>query len=247
MTASELLAIAMNRTAEGGSGPCFWCGASGTTGFHPPQGFTMWGDVAHPASWHICAGCMIATDEANKSRRPRMMSWRITELDAKAVGRFEIGAIREWCVEPPAVPFAICVPTSGQKHLIYRAPVNWSQDEITVQFETERVTYRLQALRDRIGLCEQIAAATGKPALKETPRGNLVARLSAHYGNIEPLLHWWDVANEPLSRLAAHLCRPKEQCLEHYPCTVASSPTDVRRGGMAAKTGGPDGPGLFGD
>ena len=65
---------------------------------------------------------------------------------------------------------------SGQKNLIYRAPINQSADLITVQFELEHVTYRPVDLVTRLDLAKRVRRS-GKPALVESPSAKLARRL----------------------------------------------------------------------
>lgn len=249
MTASELMG------SEAGSERCFYCGAgcaeSHPAAQHRSDTFIGWSDVAFPASGYVCAGCVRATDESDRSRRPRMFSWLITRHDAIAMHKGQLDQIATWCLAPPAPPFAIVAAVGGQKHLIFRAPVNHSREVITVQFELERVTYRPPELAARLDLCKRLAAASGKPALVERPTPQFASRLGKYWADFEPLLIWSHVWSEPLSRLAAWLCPKQEICSNEYPSDITIPAADaiagrvVRRRRVAAQARGPDGPGLF--
>ena len=250
ITAPQLLAKA-NGIECVGEERCFWCGAPASEDYAPPSGFVGWGEVVSPASRHICAGCRIATNESDRSRRPRMWSWLITEAGADGRAKGEIDTIRGWCLAPPVPPFAIVIATSGQKNLIYRAPINQSADVITVQFELEHVTYRPADLVTRLDLAKRVCAASGKPALVESPSAKLAAQIANYYEDFEPIVNeWFNVWAQPLSRLAAFLCPRKEEAQHEHPSDIfkpAAAPANVRRRVVSAKAGGPDGPGLFGD
>lgn len=247
MTAPQLLAKANGIECEGKE-RCFWCGAPADEIYAPPSGFVGWGEVVSPGSLFICAGCRIATDESDRARRPRMWSWLITAGGADGRTKGEIDTIQRWCLSPPKPPFAIVVAASGQKHLIYRAPVNHSRDLVTVQFELDRVTYRPVDLAERLVLAKRVCAASGKPALVEPPTARLVARIANYYEDFEPIVNeWFNVWAQPLSRLAAFLCPKKEEAQYEHPSDVSKPAADIRRRVVPAQARRADGPGLFGD
>lgn len=255
MTTPQLLAMANGRNV-GGAHRCFFCGAPCDESYprdkHISDTFTGWGDVAFSRSRFICSGCVIATDEADRSLRPRMYSWIITASSALRYSKGKIPEIRQWCLAPPTPPFALVVAVSGQKHLLYRAPVNHVSGIVTAQVELEQVTYRPSELSARLSLAMEICAASGKPALAEPPTGGLIARLAQGGASIESIEKWFTVCAEPLSRLCAFICPPKEESQNERrnsnpnPIVDTGPAPDVRRPSVAAKTGGADGPGLFG-
>lgn len=188
-------------------------------------------DTVTLSKW-VCAGCVASQGEKDQVILPdgeirdgqkiRGYSWVIDSTGRTGCTK----AHREWiasqCLDPPKVPFVICLTDSGQKHLLYRAVVCWSRDEVTVTLEGERITYRPSDLAGRIQLSKQIAAATGKPALKEMLSPQSQMRIVEHYDSDGPLASWLTVQSEPLSRLASWLCPPKEECCIEYPERIAA-------------------------
>lgn len=228
LTTPALLARALGHAQDSGPHACFYCGhaCDGSHAVHDYISgcFTGWSAVARPDSLYVCSGCVLATRESveldgyDKPQRMRSMSWVITSASARHYSKGRIADLRAVLLDPPEPPFSLVLAVSGQKHIIYLSPVNQTRGVVTVQFELERVTYRPAALAERIRLCTQIAAATGKPALSEPPTASLAVRLAQYYGgDIEPLMIWFDQWQSPLSRLAAYLTPRKEDCVLEYP------------------------------
>lgn len=247
MTTPELLAIASSTPGITGAARCFWCGCKCRPhSYQPPGTFNGWADVRCASSRDICAGCRIATDESDTSQRPRIYSYVITANSIVKTTKGDLSTLRNACLNPPPPPYAIALAVSGQKHLLYRTPVNRSRDIIAVQLELEAVTYRPAELAERIDIATRVVAATGKPALLDPEEARVATALSAHYRDPEPGLRWLDLWSQPLSRLAAFLCPNKEIAQHEYPSEYSTGLPDVRCSRVPATTGGPDGPGLFG-
>lgn len=234
-----------------GSLRCFYCGApcdnTNTVADYVRDSFTGHSEVVAPGSRAICNGCVLCLREAGDipmidgTVRPmtkcavRSWSWLVTPRETLAGSKAHLDRWRELCLNPPETPFAIVLSESGQKHLLYRGVVCHSRESLTVTLETERVSYRPDALRERLKLCGRIAAATGKPALAEAPPVSLWMRVCDRYEAGESLCsEWSSVWEEPLSRLAAFLTPAKEVCIGQYP--------GDRHAGIPAAGGGPDRP-----
>lgn len=204
-------------------------------------------EVAAPASAWICGGCVEATASRRAMpgygdpRKTWQFSWvvsrgRATPLatatmagavdvvraidDAETKSRWwasQAELLRAFCLSPPEPPYAITIAVGGQKHLLYRTPVNLTRDIVTVQFELERVTFRPQDMEQRLALCGCIAAACGKPSLTGRPGAGVAQRLFDYYSQTAPLMAWFDIWQQPLSRLAAYLTPKQETCRNDYP------------------------------
>jgi hypothetical protein len=175
----------------------------------------------------VCAGCVrfmsedvtvtLPTGETRPDQQSRLYSW--VHLDGQTIGATK--AHREWlstlCLMPPQPPFVICLSDSGQRHLAYMARVCYSQEQVTVSLEGELIQYRPEQLQARLQLMKQIAAATGKPALLDPITPQTAMRVIDYYGHDYICTAWCDVQAEPLTRLAAWLCPPKEDCQREYP------------------------------
>lgn len=216
MNASMLLASVHGRSIEGDR-PCFYCGNPANVPLVLSNSFNEWYACANPSSDMICAGCAVSLDEKahiegrDKPQKTRNWSWLICETAAEPVG--QIARLRQVCLDPPSPPWALTVAVSGQKHLIWRAPVNLSNDVCVVQMELERVVYRPAGLRQRLALAMRICAASGKPCLTEEPDAGLLMRLLDSGLAEEEINDWFERAAEPINQLAAHICPPKEECI----------------------------------
>jgi CRISPR type IV-associated protein Csf1 len=233
--------------AAEGSHHCFFCG--GTCGEDVAakdfvkSSFTGL-DTVTLSPW-VCRGCVasqgendqviLPDGEIREGQKIRGYSWVITAAARTACTKAHRDWIMQQCLIPPDAPFVICLTDSGQKHLLYRAVVCYSRDMITVTLEGERIDYTPDALIERLALCKQIAAATGKPALKEalTPQSQM--RIVEYHCDDRPLAAWLEVQTEPLSRLAAWLCPAKEECLNEYPDRTAAPAAKPAYKRVAAK------------
>lgn len=249
----SLLAVASGRPC---SGPhrCVFCAAPASEPYTLPDSFTTRDTLRCPGSGYICSGCVLALEEVGtatyhdgeryewtKAYR-RMCSHVITAdprrvvMATKAHGDY----LRGVCLSPPDPPFAVSLAVSGQKHVLYRGVVCWSRSDAAVTLEGERVDYRPDELADRLALCGRLCAATGKPALDETPGVSLWIRVCERYGAAagESMCEEWDrVRQEPISRLASFLTPRKDVCDHEYP----GCPGD-RHDGVPPPGGGSDRP-----
>lgn len=176
----------------------------------------------------VCGGCVVAMAEGiditlidgtvKSNQKTRGYSWIVTAADRKACTKAHRVEILDACLSPPDPPFVICISDSGQRHLLYKCLVNHRIDSMTVSLEGEPITYHPTRLAARLELCKRIAAATGKPALKEPMSVQTQMRICEYYDDDgSTVAAWLRVANDPLSRLAAWLCPPKEECANEYP------------------------------
>ncbi|HEY3967266.1 MAG TPA: hypothetical protein VGM05_22090 [Planctomycetaceae bacterium] len=195
----------------------------------------------------LCDGCMMTLRAENREDQPRLYSWVLTDLAKKRYTKANLFELSAACINPPDPPYSIVLATSGQKHLLYLAPVNLSRDAVTVMLEQEQVTFRPPELADRLELCKRIAAACGKPALADSSPIRLAIALPQYFTKWESILEEWEaVGHEPLSRLSAWLCPNMERSQHEYPTDIASAASATERRRIPATTGGIDGPGLFG-
>lgn len=231
-SASQLLAVAL-RKADTGNHFCYLCGGPCSerhkTSEYIRDSFTGLSEIASPGSQYVCAGCVLSMREQvpmpgrDKPQRMRTYSWVITETEAKAYSKAEREAMRRACLAPPMPPFAICLSESGQKHLLYRTPVNYTSDVISVRLETEIVTYTPDALSTQLDLVGRIIAATGKPALSEAPTVRMAMAVMERYHDGEQYYSEWErLHEEPLSRLAGFLSGGRDECQEQYPSDRAA-------------------------
>jgi hypothetical protein len=208
---------------------CFFCG--GLCGDKTPadkfvkSSFTGL-DTVTRSPW-VCDGCIESQDESaeialpggelREGQKVRGYSWVIDQECRIAATKAHRQWLLQWCIEPPDPPFVICITDSGQKHLLYRAVVNHSREPVTVTLEGEPITYSRLELIARWQLCRRICAATGKPALSEPMSAQTQMRVFEHYGSYEFLNEWLAVASKPVTRLAAWLCPPRDECFIEFP------------------------------
>lgn len=231
-TASQLFASAHGESCSGPNA-CFYCGSPCDGRFSTrnwlKDTFTNWGIVACPHSEFVCAGCALSMREKvqmpgkSKLQKQRNYTWLIESHRAVPLTKADLRQIRDFCLAPPEPPFAIAIATSGQQHLVFRAPACHSRETVTLQLEAERVTYRPPGLRARLDLCGRIVAALGKPVLSERLSPGSVFRIAEYWRDGAYLLNQWNrLGGEPLSRLAAFLSAPKEDSQRAYPSDRAA-------------------------
>lgn len=229
MRLPELLAKAHGKPCQGCARCCF-CGANADQIFELPKSFTAKDLLANPTSRFLCNGCHLCLEERGEAVYPngtkvtftkayrRMLSHVITESSVIQATKAHISFLRERCTNPPDPPFAISIAVSGQKHTLFRGVVCHSREIVTVGFEGELVTYRPSQLVARLSLTGKLVAATGKPALSETPSSSFWFRVCERYENGAGLCEEWiGEKDSPLSRLAAFLTPRKEDSEREYP------------------------------
>ncbi|MCL2752058.1 MAG: hypothetical protein FWE62_04805 [Firmicutes bacterium] len=204
---------------------------------HVKDTFTNRDIVKYPASGYVCAGCVMSTGDGSgdmpmldgtvktfttpRGMAPRMYSWLITSTGYPpgtdtpyklAFTKAHISIIRGILTDPeqlPPPPFAVILSESGQKQLIFRAPVALSTDNFPVMLEDETIDMSPERLSARLELAGRISVKLGKPTLRETP--GMTSYITARKAGVseKDLMMWASVMHEPLSRLAAWLAPPK--------------------------------------
>lgn len=207
-----MLAPALIESSKG-SDNCFYCGHAAADAYDPPAAFTGWSEIACPQSRSICGGCTWMLDQKrivagkDKPQKTQNYSWLIESDKQTLYSKAHKSEITDVLLSPPHAPWAFAIAESGQKHLIFRTPVNHDNDEtLAVQLEMETVFYRPKQLRDRINLAKSVVAAIGhKGAAAPTVTLAICA-------NGDLAQQWMEVFNEPLTRLALYVCPSKEIC-----------------------------------
>ncbi len=198
---------------------------------HVKESFTSRDTVA--GGEFVCLGCVASQNETaditlldgeqRRWQKVRGYSWIISPAGAFAGTKSHRQSIMQMCLDPPQPPFVISLSDSGQKHLLYRAKVNWSRDAYTITLEGEAVYCSPPQLRERIELCKKLIAATGKPALSEPVSTSLAMRVITHYQGNKEINEWLECCGDALSRLAAWLSPAKEECIRDYPPVPATA------------------------
>lgn len=242
-TATQLLANCYGIPLDEGEHRCFFCGASCDGGRplygrtrevaragkvrHVPDPrikstFTDWPSVACPASDFCCAGCDLAmrekaTDVPGREGRPQKMrnySWVLAAgRPPRALTKADRAELRAACLDPPDPPYAIALAETGQRHVLFRTPVNGSRDPVSVRLDAARIDYRVAALRDRLRLAHRLAQLFGVSRLASPaiPVGAII-RAAAEAGDeaADLAAAWERVRGEPLSALAIFLTSKPE-------------------------------------
>lgn len=230
MNFSEMFATALGVQLNPGESKCFWCGVGCNESL--PVGVTDtfwdWDAVACPKSQYQCSGCGEALDEKrvipgreiklNKKGKPsypktRNFTWLVTPGRATPYTKADIDEIRGVCLDPPRnIEWGLAIAVSGQKHILYRTPVNRSGATLfEVQLEVLRVVYKTEVLRVLIDMCVKIAAANGKPSLN----GPIGPMQAIKLPNPQLAAVWNKQWNNPVVRLAAFLCPSKEKAVAY--------------------------------
>lgn len=228
MTTPQLFALATGQPIQPGPHRCFYCLASCDAAHRADElvkdSFTGRDTVG--GGEYVCGGCvaamaekaMITIDgEQRSGQKVRGYSWIITRDGARACTKAHRELLLATCISPPEPPFVICIADSGQKHLLYRCPINISRESVRVCLEGDAIRFRPAELAARQRLCRQVCAAIGKPMLSETLTINDQVRVAEYFGDTIVLDEWLAVQRDPLSKLAAWLCPRKEDCTNAFP------------------------------
>lgn len=219
MTTCDLYALAHGVQFMPGNERCFFCGAPCKRSIplttYLKDTFTDFGIVASPDSDWICAGCVLALREKaedvpgreDRPQKVRNYSWLVTADKAVALTKADKAELRRACLDPPPPPFALAIAETGQKHVLFRTPVNFADDPVSVQMDSATITYRRADLDDRIHLAARLAPTIGVSRLLDPPATGAVLRLVEDHGDeaMAWVDEWIRVQGEPLSRLAVFL------------------------------------------
>ena len=231
ITASVLFA---GQEHKSGQYRCYYCGAecddTHKTKTYVKDTFTNRNIVKYPASEYVCQGCVMSLGDGwadmplidgtvkefttPRGMAPRMYSWLITQDKRLAFTKAHIAIVREMLTDPaklPEPPFVWVLSDSGQKQLIFRAPVAWSKEAFSVMLEDQVIDMTPEELHERLHLARSISLRIGKPVL--TGSITTASYIAAHKAGVPvmTLKAWEKVQREPLSQLAAWLAPPKEK------------------------------------
>lgn len=175
---------------------------------------------------YVCGGCIEAFNEKatvtlldgeiRTEQKTRLYSWIVYGGKRYGATKSHRAQILELCLSPPPSPYVICLSDSGQRQLLYRASVCSGRVYAVVSLEGERIAYRPEQLAERVELMKQVCAATGKPALLEPITAQIGMRVVEYFGHAEILAAWSELQSDPLTKVAAWLCPPKEECQNEY-------------------------------
>lgn len=134
---------------------CWLCGGQIKDGLGMPTKKRI-GDTFtdHPyarahESRSLCPGCVFCLS----MRELRNYSVLATLQGISHPGRAEW---REILLSPPEPPFVACLAVSGQKHLTFKAPVNYSREAFVVLLEEQAVEVVPDKLREVLTITEEL-------------------------------------------------------------------------------------------
>lgn len=143
---------------------CWLCGGQ-TDGLGVPIAkaikptFTNHDSARAPGSKAICAGCAFCLGP----RELRNYSVLATEQELRHPTRPEI---KNLLLDPPELPFVLCIAVSGQKHLHFRAEINYSRDDFMVELEEVRVYVDRNFLPELLDWIEKLYTVFTKEEIK---------------------------------------------------------------------------------
>jgi hypothetical protein len=191
---------------------CWLCGGdTGGSGWDRrdsfPETFTNVTLSPCPASWTVCEGCAAVsrreTWERYVAMRPDLnlvakhpFSFR-SYAHAVWAGHHETPDARRWrslLLDPPDPPFVFAIPTSKQKHLLFRCLIAQSRDRYPVQYEEARVWIDREAFAGCVASIEALLAAGARRREIEagTYHPETIRRIGpAHWRALEDALRPW--------------------------------------------------------
>jgi hypothetical protein len=213
-----------------GDEKCFYCGIScgqeyNKKDFVKPT-FTNRDIVKNPGSDYVCGCCvdsmrtggddLILIDgdiKAARSATPRMYSWILSQSGNKAFSKRHLDFARSIIVDPPNPPFSIILADSGQKQLIFRAPVNYDKKSFVVLLEEKEISVFPYTIKKYLEIAVLVSAACGKKSLTDPDQFNNWKNVIEMYRSEIPLVEWIKIYLSPMGELAAWLCPGKEEAL----------------------------------
>ncbi len=239
LTASKLFSQSLHNHGEN---RCYFCGTDCDNTYlselYIKDTFTNRDIIARPSSKYVCRGCvmtlgfgeddeLVMIDGSIKKREnqrglsPHLYSWIITKDKRIPFTKAHISIIRGILTNTNPImqlttPFVIVLSDSGQKHLIFRAPVSKSDEVYPIMLEDEIIITEPISIKERIDITTPIVAATGKPALKDITLQTYISYRKYH-GNTYKLEEWESIKNDPISKLAVWLSLNKEEATNEYP------------------------------
>lgn len=151
---------------EACSGYCWLCGSPMSEGV-PRQvaiksTFTDHEKASSPNSTHLCISCAFSLCEAfpvtgyEKPQRLRTHSHFVTVREWEVLSKKQKARMRDILLNPPEEHWAFVIAVSGQKHLLFRTPVNSSREQYSVQFEEVHVRVARTLLARDLEMCDAL-------------------------------------------------------------------------------------------
>ena len=123
------------------------------------EGFTNHGWAKAPRSEWLCLPCAVFLMSHPSARHYWRNQGHVFMVDPPYLRHPGRAEWRGVLLNPPAPPFLLCLPTSGQKHLVFRGTVARGREVFPLQYEEEQVMVEREVLRDLLGTIETLLAA----------------------------------------------------------------------------------------
>ena len=210
-----------------GDNKCFYCGIDCDNTYtkkeYVKHTFTNRDIVKYPGSDYVCGCCVESlaglaetkqidgTIKTGRGGSPRIYSWILTENKKLAMTKKHMKVLRRIFLNPPQTPFSIILADSGQKQLIFRAPVNHDRNVFSIMLEEKTIEVNRVLLKIYLDKAVIVSAAIGKIALKKPDQFINYKNVIEKYGSEVPLVEWLEIYSSPLGELVAWLCPGKEE------------------------------------
>ena len=210
-----------------GNNKCFYCGLDCDETYkkkdYVKHTFTNRDIVKYPGNDFVCGCCVESlaglaktkqidgTIKTGRGGSPRMYSWVLTENKKLAMTKKHMRVLRRIILNPPKPPFSIILADSGQKQLIFRAPVNHDRNVFSVLLEEKNIEVNRDLLKLYLDKAIIVSAAIGKIALKKPDQFINYKNVIEKYGSELPLVEWLEIYSSPLGELVAWLCPGKDE------------------------------------
>jgi CRISPR type IV-associated protein Csf1 len=223
--------ITASKLFKNDSGPqkCYYCGADcgvqNKKSDFVKDTFTNRDIVMFPGSEFVCNGCvesmgrgsdeMEMIDGSIKKRdnecgmQPRLYSWVLCKNKKMAATKAHLSQLLEAVLNPPEPPFAIVLADSGQKQLIFRAPVGIDKEKYSLLLEDEKIFVDTKELKVILPLVNDMMSIFGKKRIFETESTNAYRMFIEKFGieQINKLELWNGIKKMPLAKLAVWLTK----------------------------------------
>jgi len=210
-----------------GNEKCFYCGLFCDETYvkkdYVKKTFTNRDIVKFPGSNYVCGCCVESlaglaktkqidgTVKTGRGGSPRICSWILTENKKIAMTKKHMRVLRRIILKPPKPPFSIILADSGQKQLIFRAPVNHDRNVFSVLLEEKTIEVNKDILKIYLDKAVIVSAAIGKIALKNPDQFINYKNVIELYDSELSLVEWLEIYTSPLGELAAWLCPGKDE------------------------------------
>jgi hypothetical protein len=172
---------------------------------------------------------------------PRMFSWVLSLSGNVAFSKRHLDYARNILTDPPDPPFSIIFADSGQKQLIFRAPVNYNKEIFTVMLEDKFIEVDNNKYKIYLEIATICSAAIGKIALKNPEEFNNYKNIIEFYGSEKPLEEWIKIYSTPIGELVAWLCAGKEEAQKNGNVISRRIPEKISGSGRHIETAPGDG------